>query len=575
MQTAPWFKTRATIDTLLAFINSISILNMYKFFHKMMLVNLVFFLLISCGKGGAPTPPPPLPPDPCIYNSVDTCKLNAKTKISINLSDEKQTIHSFGASDGWTAKFIGKWADLNKRNKIAEYLFSIDTASDGSPKGIGLSLWRVNIGAGSFEQGAASDISDEWRREECFLKADGTYDWSKQSGGQWFLNEARQRGVKYTLGFAISAPVYMTADGKAHGGGRSSFNLQTGKMPDYANFLAEVCDHFKFDYISPFNEPQWNWGGSNASQEGTAATNTEIADLVKLLGPKLQAKALATSIVAGEAAQWNFTSNPYDNNRGEQIHNWFSPASSNYIGNVPNTAKIISAHSYFTTCPDNNLINIRSNVVNKRNAVDAGLGLWQTEFGILGDICGQYNGYPKNTGIDYGLYVAKVIHHDLTIAGVSSWQWWLTMSPYNYSDALVYINDPAGGYDLNASKTDGIVSDSKQLWSMGNFSRFVRPGMKRIAATIDGVDDITAAGSFMISTYKDVSTKKIVIVIINMSNNNKKFTIDGLGSSINITANKFDTYTTTGTKSLVRSVSAADNINIEAKSITTFVGTYL
>jgi len=535
---------------------------------------MVFFagIIYACNKKTGPSPPPP---NPCFYNGIDTCLANAPLKLTINLADEKQTIHSFGASDCWTAKFIGKWADANKKNKIADYLFSTDTASDGSSKGIGLLLWRVNIGAGSFEQGAASEIPDEWRREECFLQADGSYDWNKQAGSKWFLNEARQRGVKYTLGFAISAPVHMTIDGKAHGGGRSSFNLQTGKMPDYANFLAEVCDHFKFDYISPFNEPQWNWGGNNASQEGSAATNIEIADLVKLLGPKLQNKALATSIVVGEAAQWNFTSNAYDNNRGDQIYSWFSSASSNYIGNVPNTAKIISAHSYFTTCPDNNLINIRAGVVNKRNAVDAGLGLWQTEFGILGDICGKYNGYPKNTSIDYGLYVAKVIHHDLVIAGVNSWQWWEAISPGNYSDGLVYINDLSGGYDANACKTDGIVSDSKQLWCFGNYSRFVRPGMKRISASIEGIaDDISAAGSQMISAYKDAVNRKIVFVIVNMSSSSKIVGLSGLGSTIKIAGNKLDVYTTTSTKSLSRSVTAADNINIEAKSVTTLVGTY-
>ncbi len=535
---------------------------------------MVFFagIIYACNKKTGPSPPPP---NPCFYNGIDTCLANATLKLTINLADEKQTIHSFGASDCWTTKFIGKWADVNKKNKIADYLFSMDTVSNGSPKGIGLSLWRVNIGAGSFEQGAASEIPDEWRREECFLKADGSYDWNKEAGSQWFLNEAKQRGVKYTLGFAISAPVYMTLDGKAYGGGRSSFNLQSGKMPDYAAFLAEVSDHFKFDYISPFNEPQWNWGNGNPSQEGSAATNTEIADLVKLLGPKLQSRSLATSILAGEAAQWNFTSNAYDNNRGDQIYNWFSPASSNYIGNVPNTAKIISAHSYFTTCPDNNLINIRAGVVNKRNAVDAGLGLWQTEFGILGDICGQYNGYPKNISIDYGLYVAKVIHHDLAIAGASSWQWWLAMSPGNYSDALVYINDPSGGYDLNASQTDGIVSDSKQLWCFGNYSRFVRPGMKRIAASIEGIaDDVSAAGSQMITAYKDAATRKLVFVIVNMSSGSKTFGLSGLGSTIKIAGNKLDVYTTTATKSLSRSAAAADNIKIEAKSVTTLVGTY-
>ncbi|MDB5279863.1 MAG: hypothetical protein JWR61_4818 [Ferruginibacter sp.] len=529
----------------------------------------VILLLAGCNK----TPGSP-PASACLYNGVDTCLLNIKTTISIQLADVKQTIHSFGASDSWTAKFVGRWSDVNKKNKIADYLFSLDTAADGSPKGIGLSLWRFNIGAGSYEQGGTSGIPDEWRREECFLNADGTYNWSKQEGAQWFLAAAKGMGVKYVHAFSVSPPVYFTRDGMAHGGGGNSFNIQPGKIADYVRFLSTVSAHFNFDYLSPFNEPQWNWGGTNASQEGSAATNTEMADLAKLLGPGLQSAGSGTKIILGEAAQLNFITNPYAGDRGDQLYNWFNKASANYLANVTQVEKVVAGHSYFTTCPDNILIATRIDLNNKRNATDTSLGIWQTEFGILGDVCGKYSGSPRHTTIDYGLYVAKTIHHDLVFANVSSWSWWLAINPYDYSDGLVYINDPSGNINVNGCRTDGLVLDSKQLWCMGNFSRFVRPGMKRVSASIAGIDDATAAASFMVSAYKDERTKKLVVVIINMSNDIKKITLDGLGNSIHIAGNTFDVYTTSGAKNLARSVLPADNIIIEAKSVTTLSANY-
>jgi hypothetical protein len=539
--------------------------------NKRMPLLLIAFALLLAGCNKTPASPSV---NACLYNGVDTCLLNAKATISIQLADEKQTIHSFGASDSWTAKYIGKWADESKKNKIADYLFSLDTTADGSPKGIGLSLWRFNIGAGSYEQGGTSGILDEWRREECFLNADGTYNWAKQEGAQWFLTAAKTRGVKYVHGFSVSAPVYFTKDGMAHGAGGSSFNIGTGKMADYANFLSKVSAHFNFDYISPFNEPQWNWGGANANQEGSAATNTEMAGLAKLLGPALQSASAGTKIILGEAAQLNFITDAYGTDRGDQIYNWFNNTSANYLGNVAQVEKVVAGHSYFTTCPDNNLIATRTALNNKRNATDPSLGIWQTEFGILGDVCGKYNGYPRHTTIDYGLYVAKTIHHDLSFANVNSWSWWLAINPYDYSDGLVYINDPSGNINVSGCKMDGMVLDSKQLWCMGNYSRFVRPGMKRVSASIAGIDDAMAAGSFMVSAYKDVSNKKLVLVMINMSDKSKKFTIEGLGSSIHITGNTFDVYTTTATKNLARSVLPADNIIIEAKSVTTLSANY-
>ncbi|OQP59560.1 hypothetical protein A3860_37135 [Niastella vici] len=509
-----------------------------------------------------------------MYLGVDTCQQKPKTTITVNLNEVKQTIHSFGASDCWTAKYIGKWADVTKKNQIADLLFSTDTLQDGSPKGIGLSLWRFNIGGGSYEQGTASNIADEWRREECFLNADGiTYDWSKQAGQQWFLQAAKARGVKYTLGFSITPPVYMTTNGKAYNGtGGTAMNIQNGQLDAYADFMAQVTSHFQFDYLSPVNEPQWTWGqATGASQEGTQATNAEVSALVRSLSPKLS----GAKVVVGEAGQLDFLYGRNTDGRGDLINQFFASGSANYIGNLPAVEKAISAHSYFTTCPDDNMINIRKQVAAKINQVDANLQTWQTEFGILGDICGKYNGSPRNTSIDYGLYVAKVLHHDLTIANVTSWQWWLAMSPYNYSDALVYINDPSGQINVPNCKQDGIVLDSKQLWSFGNYARFIRPGMKRITANVQGVTDpVMAAGSLMISAYKDETSKKLVVVLINPESTDKQLQLSGENSPLNLSGNTVAVYTTDFAYNMKKTVNAVNNISVPSRSVVTLVGTY-
>ncbi|HEX8041164.1 MAG TPA: glycoside hydrolase, partial [Chryseosolibacter sp.] len=241
-------------------------------------------------------------PSPCMFLGVDTCRQKAPGLLVVDLAATKQTIHSFGASDCWTAKFIGQWADAGKKNKIADLLFSTDTLADGTPVGIGLSLWRFNIGAGSYEQGDTSNIVTDWRREECFQNRDGSYDWSKQQGAQWFLEAARARGVRYTLGFSLSPPVHMTLNGKAFNGtAGTNLNIQDGRLGDYADFLVAVSEHFGFDYLSPVNEPQWQWGKNDqSSQEGTQATNAEIANLCKLLSSKFS-PASPTGIVVAEA----------------------------------------------------------------------------------------------------------------------------------------------------------------------------------------------------------------------------------------------------------------------------------
>ena len=497
----------------------------------------------------------------------------------MNLTGTHQTIHSFGASDAWSSKFVGNWTNLTKKNQIADYLFSMDADSAGNPKGIGLSLWRFNIGAGSYEQGDSSGITDEYRREECLQNPDGTYNWNKQQGQQWFMNAAKLRGVKYLLGFAASPPIYMTINAKAYGTGSPQFNLSPSRFQNYADFLVQVCKHFQgtgtpLDYISPVNEPQWNWGASN-NQEGTAASNTDIANLVKILGPDLQTNGVNTHVVTGEAGQVTFLNTPTSDNRGDQINQWFNSSDSNYIGSTPNVDNTISYHSYFTTCPDNTLVQDRQAVHTSAVNTNPSLQLWMTEFGVLGDICGSLNGYPRNTGIDYGLYVAKVIHNDLAIANSSSWQWWLGINPYNYSDGLVYINAPSGAMDPEMSKTDGLVSDSKQLWCMGNYSRFVRPGMIRVDAVLNNqTDPVYAAGDIMVSAYIDPIGKTLVVVIVNTQANSSVLSLGGLGGSANLTGSNFTAYVTSSSRNLQKSSMAANNIQLDPRSVTTLTANY-
>lgn len=89
-------------------------------------------------------------------------------RLVFNFASPRQTIHSFGASDCWRVQYIGKNWPIEKRNQIADLLFSSELDSWGNPKGIGLSMWRFNIGSGSHEAGDNGGVASLWRRAECF-----------------------------------------------------------------------------------------------------------------------------------------------------------------------------------------------------------------------------------------------------------------------------------------------------------------------------------------------------------------------------------------------------------------------
>ncbi|GAB3657180.1 glycoside hydrolase family 30 protein [Echinicola sediminis] len=399
-----------------------------------------------------------------------------------------QTMDGFGASDAWRTQFVGANWPEEKKVQIADWLFSKETDDKGNPKGIGLSMWRFYIGAGSTEQGDSSGIKNEWRRAECFLNPDGTYDWTKQQGQKWFLSAAKERGVESFLAFSIAAPTFLSLNGKGYSVKNDPrINVKPGKLNDYARFLVEVVKYFKqqdirFNYLSPFNEPQWDW--SKASQEGTAATNEDIYLFTRYLSNLLEENKLDTELTLGEAGSIEYLYDNHDSeSQGNQIETFFDTQSPLYVGGLSNVKQLITGHSYFTTWPTSKLIETRAGLRNKLDQYK-GLDYWQTEFCILEKSPEIGSGQERDLGMATALYVARVIHSDLTIANASSWQWWTALTTYDFKDGLIYLDtgNPNDLFNREKMKSDGAIHDSKLMWAFGNFSRFIRPGMQRVNA---------------------------------------------------------------------------------------------
>ncbi|MDN3670457.1 glycoside hydrolase [Echinicola jeungdonensis] len=444
--------------------------------------------------------------------------------VHINAIQQRtyQTIEHFGASDAWSCQFVGLWPE-QKKFAIAELLFSQEMDGKGNPKGIGLSLWRFNIGAGSAEQGTQSGIGDEWRRAESFMNADGSYDWSKQAGQVWFAQKAKEMGVENLLVFPNSPPVHMTKTGKAFGQSGNS-NLDQANYDDFGNYLANVIEGLEakgldVDYISPVNEPQWDW--SDGGQEGTPFWNDEIVGIVRELDKALEEKGLEAKIDIAEAGQLNYLYEQGNKQgRGNQVEGFFSKGSPNYLGDLKHMGNAISGHSYFTTSPFNEAVKTREKVAESIMPY-SGLKFWMSEYCILGDNAGEINGNGRDLGIDPALYMARVIHNDLTVANASAWHWWLGVSPYDYKDGLVYID---------YQKEDGNFYESKMLWALGNYSRFIRPGFQRIAVNI--MEETRETPGLLVSAYLGPGSHKIIYVLVNSGIKSKEVSLELNGKEI-------------------------------------------
>lgn len=450
------------------------------------------------------------------------------TSFTIESEHPCQTMEYFSASDAWSMNRIGLWAE-NIQTQVADWLFSTENDANGKPKGIGLSLWRFNIGAGSEEQGEDSQIQPG-TRTECFLKADGTYDWNKQAGQRRFLHLAKERGVNRFLGFLNSPPVYYTQNGLATNTGRGgTFNLKPENYDDFARFLADVVegvekhDGIKFNYICPVNEPDGHWNWTGPKQEGTPATNREIARAVRLISKEFSKRGIDSQILVNESSDYRcmYATHMTDWQRGYHIQSFFNPDSTaTYVGDLPNVPRLIVGHSYWTNTPLDNLRNIRCTL---RDTLDKyKVNFWQTEVCIMGndEEIGGGGGYDFT--MKTALYVARVIHHDIVYAGAKSWQWWRSIGG-DYKDGLLreYPNEDG---------KDGKVVDSKLLWALGNYSRFIRPGAVRLAVSAtDAHGKVITEGDtnphgIMCSAYRN-EDGSYVTVVINYATTAKDFTL--------------------------------------------------
>lgn len=428
-----------------------------------------------------------------------------------------QEIDNFSASDAWRCHFVGKYWPQEKKEEIADLLFKREFDEKGNPKGMALTNWRVNVGAGSYENREAKEVNNSWNRTECFLLPDGTYDFSKQAGQQWFMKAAKERGVNNFLFFTNSAPYFMTRSGATVSTDRNYINLQEDKFDDFARFLVNCTKHFRglgydVNYISPINEPNVEWH-TNAFQEGSFATKSDIYRLVAELDKVIEEEQVETKILIPELGElkYLFEVDSAANMPDDIIHSMFYKNGEYSVLGFKNLFNCVAAHDYWTAYPPKLLVDIRTDLRKALEQNGHQTKFWASEYCILEKNKEITMESSPIKSINLGLYVARIIHSDLALANASAWQWWTALSMGE--DVPIQLL-PMKDSSTESIKYDGIISPTKMFWTTANYSFFIRPGMKRIdVKPTHIVSDLEAATSLMVSSYTD--NKEIITVIIN------------------------------------------------------------
>lgn len=461
----------------------------------------------------------------CIASVFGFVYTNAQEQqIKLFPEQRYQTIDNFAAADAWSGNFVGKYWGEREKSQIAEWLFSTELDETGSPKGAGLSLWRVNVGAGTFEQ-ADADIMPLHRRAESFLTVDGkSYDWGKCIGQQYFMEQAVKHGCNNFLLFSNSPLVQYTLNGKGWAPSNNAVNIKPDCYDKYADYLAEVASFYlkkgwHISYISPINEPQVNW--DSPRQEGSPWRKSEMKKMFVALDKSLsQRKELSgVKMLLGEAANLKVLFGQNESYRkryggdeapDEQVKAFFDTNSPYYIGDLKHLPRIFAGHTYHNHAKNPELREVRSEA--GKICEMYGVDYQQTEWCMLPNYLPPMDGFtvdwqPANRGdMQVGLLMGRLIYSDFVDGNAKAWGYWKGME-LKGDHALVALHAKDGNI-FNG----GTVAPNKILWALGNYSFFIRPGYTRIAT--EGADDLN---TLVASSYMAPNQSKLVTVFVNSS----------------------------------------------------------
>ena len=452
-------------------------------------------------------------------------------KIITDSKKQYQTFEGFGASGAWWAQIVGGWEHLDPvsgkpvRERISRLLFNKD-------EGIGLSIYRYNIGGGS-KQSGKGDFSLEQRRTESF-DTDNGYDWSRDKNAVYMMNRAVHDGADEVILFVNSPPERFTKNGMAHTDKNKPFteNLSRKNYIPFAKYCLDVTEHFikqgvPVKYLSPVNEPLWKWTGG---QEGCHYRPRSVGKVFKVFCEELDNRDSLRGLKLSGAENGDIR--------------WFNKSYTRCLlrdKNVRERLNAVDVHSYCMPAP--------LPFLNNRVAYLKRFHRWMDK---------RYPDLPvkmsewthmkggRDSGMDSALVAAKTMYEDITLLNVTSWQHWIAVSEVDFCDGLIYIN-----LDNKTFET------TKRLYVTGNFSKFIRRGAKRIYCESD---DISLK---VLAFFDNIIT---TVIVINPEDSEKVISLD-------IPAKKKPQIFLTDENHNLEQSDVANNkeIKIPAKSVSTII----
>ncbi|MFT4143908.1 MAG: glycoside hydrolase [Mobilitalea sp.] len=447
------------------------------------------------------------------------CKVTVTNPIIIIDPMDSSTFNQgkfegWGTSLAWWGNRIGYSDKMSK--KAAELLY-------GEKNGLGLNIVRYNIGGG--DDPTHNHITRTDSAVPGYLYWDSKtkkyeYDWSADYNQRNALSKIVDVSGKNLIveGFANSAPYFMTISGCTSGAVDGKNNLKEDYFDDFANYLADVTLHFKnnlgvtFSSISAMNEPLSGWTALSPKQEGGHfdAGDTQ-SKMIEELENAFSKKGLKNVLITASDAQGTL----------ETI-----TAFESLSKKAKNIVDRIDTHTYSGTYLSSEKL--------RKLAKDNKKNLWMSETdggATVGDNSGQMGA---------ALWLGQKIISDMNGLKPSAWVMWQAIANFYSTEGYNGNKDASKMVDVNGGYWGCAVADidkeeivlTQKYYAYGQFTKYIRPGY-----TIIGSSPI-ANNYYSLAAY-DKTSKRLVIVAINIKNYDRKYEINlekfkSIGSKVKV-----------------------------------------
>lgn len=231
--------------------------------------------------------------------------------------------------------------------------------------------------------------------------------------------------------FTGSPHYLLTKNGKTHGTNVLENNLEEEEYEAFSDYYLICSHHIKnlLDenghkdvkiYLSPVNEPQWDWGGEGAIQQGCHFGYEELAKFYDVFHKRMKTfnAEHRTNFVMDifESGSYNL------NKKKAHLKKYLQEfAKYDYFDELEE----LSVHSY--GAEDSNIIRNRFQKYLKRHNMDKKITM--SEYCVMQ--------WGVDTSVDMGIYSSKVLLKDLAFNNATEWSWWLGLAFGGYEDGLV------------------------------------------------------------------------------------------------------------------------------------------